>query len=214
LEKEPFRAIILGFMAIDPVKIPQNVSIEDRLIGPITLRQVFLCLIGGGISYAIWSLLRASGYGELGPQILSWIPLAIMATFAFVKINGISLFRICLLLLERSQKPTIRYWQPRQGVVVNPAKIAATSKEEDKHFVHKGQNNAMFEELGTLLDEGPLADEETDDSSGATLPVRKDRINVSEHGGAAVDTLAAGNTTQPKLQNTSPTQTTSSTSET
>ena len=40
-------------MPIEPVKIPQNVYIEDRIVGPLTLRQTLIMAIGGGFSYAL-----------------------------------------------------------------------------------------------------------------------------------------------------------------
>ena len=49
-------------MPIDPVKIPQNVNIEDRIIGPVTLRHLILLMLGGGISYFLWTILKRSGF--------------------------------------------------------------------------------------------------------------------------------------------------------
>ncbi|MDD5075396.1 MAG: PrgI family protein, partial [Candidatus Peribacteraceae bacterium] len=80
-------------MAIDPVKIPQNVYVEDRIIGPITLRQLIIVLLTGGLSYAIWGAMKSANGGYIGiiGTIIAWIPCAIGVVFAFVKIQGIGL---------------------------------------------------------------------------------------------------------------------------
>ena len=48
-------------MAIEPVKIPQNVYVEDRIIGPVTLKQLAMVGIGMGISYAIFASVNKNG---------------------------------------------------------------------------------------------------------------------------------------------------------
>lgn len=88
-------------MPIEPVKVPQNVQIEDRLIGPITLRQVAICLIGGGISFAIWSAMKKAGMISMGHAAVALIPLTIAAAFAFIKVQNLSLLRLILLLIEK-----------------------------------------------------------------------------------------------------------------
>lgn len=108
-------------MPIEPIKIPQNVYIEDRIVGPITLRQIMIIGVGAGISYVIYgSLSNANGGGlPLPLTIICWIPAAISAAFAFVKINDLSLFRIMLLMIERINKPAVRAFYPRQGFSIH-----------------------------------------------------------------------------------------------
>ena len=141
-------------MPIEAVKIPQNVYIEDRIIGPITLKQLVLCVIGGGISYALWTGL-SKAYGDQGLSIflivISLIPAVIFIAFAFIKIYGLSLMRICLLSLEKIIKPTIRVWTPRTGVKISyDMYTKAKKKTEDDGLEKKKKPTA--EELSSLLD--------------------------------------------------------------
>jgi len=139
-------------MAIEPVKIPQDLQIEDRIIGPITLRQIMITMVGGGFSYMIWTILQQSMGPNLVSTALSLIPVIIVAAFAFVKINSISLFRILLLQIERSQKPPIRKWSPREGIQIN---IRTYSKKEEKPKPKKEKKREGIAELTQLLDRGP-----------------------------------------------------------
>src|SRR3989338_3795333 len=127
-------------MPIDPVKIPQNVYIEDRIVGPLTLKQTLIMAAGGGFSYALYgSISKAYGSISIPITILVWIPCAICVVFALVKINDLSLAKICFLLLERFHKPAQRTWAPRRGISIN---IHTHVIQEDKEKLVKHQEEA------------------------------------------------------------------------
>jgi len=147
-------------MAIEPVKIPQNVDVEDHIIGPVTLRQLFLTLGGGGVSYAIFAIMKKAGALNIVTGILAWTPLILTVAFAFIKINGISLFHFTILLAEKSQMPPVRYWQVRQGVHIRPKGIVPKkAKEPDAKTSSQEQFNEISQ-LSNVLDSGPILSEE------------------------------------------------------
>jgi hypothetical protein len=126
-------------MPIEAVKIPQNVYVEDRIIGPITLKHLLIMGIGAGISYAIFASAQKAGVTNVVALGACWTPAAVAAAFAFFRINDLSLFNIILLSLEGMNKPTQRYWSPYPGISINlitsqHAKeiVEATQKAENK----------------------------------------------------------------------------------
>lgn len=120
-------------MPIEPVKIPQNVYVEDRIVGPITLRHLIILGIGGGISYVIYAAVTKAGYKEIPIQVMCWIPLMIAAAFSFLRINDLSLLRIILLWIEQSNKPNIRYWSPSPGLSINLITRQTVKAEDTAH---------------------------------------------------------------------------------
>ncbi len=142
-------------MAIDAVKIPQNIYVEDRIVGPVTLRQIIICLMGMGVSYALWSLLKSAGLENILITAIAWIPTGIAAAFAFVKINGISLLRFVLLNIEKSQKPRFRQWQPRVGISINVRTIVPKAHGSGKAAPQAHETRNRIEELSAVLDAGP-----------------------------------------------------------
>jgi hypothetical protein len=122
-------------MAIDPVKIPQNVYIEDRIVGPLTLRQIIIMTLGGGFSYMLYSAVSKS-LGSVGIPltILLWTPAAIAAAFAMIQVNDLSLLRICMLAIERLNKPSKRTFTQRQGIsiVFRTGSSSAAAQPEEK----------------------------------------------------------------------------------
>ena len=53
-------------------KIPQDVQREDTIIGPITMRQLIICAIGGGIAYTLYMILSKSYYMSV------WLPQSLL----------------------------------------------------------------------------------------------------------------------------------------
>ena len=116
-------------MPIEAVKIPQNVYVEDRIIGPVTLKQLIITGIGGGISYVLYASVTKAGITNLPAVILCWVPAVIAAAFAFMKINDLTLFNIILLAIESMSKPNLRYWSPSPGLSIN-----LITRQSDKEF--------------------------------------------------------------------------------
>lgn len=140
-------------MPIDPVKIPQNVQIEDKIVGPLTLRQIIIMALGGGFSYMIYAAVQRSvGHVSIPVTIAIWVPAVIAAAFALVNINDLSLLRICFLLLERMIKPSQRTWSPRTGISIT---IRTSPKPEEKPTAQaqqKGTHEEQIAELTRVID--------------------------------------------------------------
>jgi hypothetical protein len=142
-------------MSLDPVKIPQNVYIEDRIVGPLTLKQTIIMTLGGGFSYMVFAMLQKSFNGNPGIvlTVIAWIPCAISVLFALVKINDLSLLRIVLLTIERVNKATVRTWAPRTGISINvrfsgnrPDKAKPEPRAEDERTAKR------IRELSSIID--------------------------------------------------------------
>jgi hypothetical protein len=106
-------------MAIDAVKIPQNVYVEDRIIGPVTLRQLLVTGIGTGIGYALFATASQAGVTNVVILGACWVPAVIAAAFSFLKINDLTLMNIILLMIEGMNKPSKRTWEPGTGLSIN-----------------------------------------------------------------------------------------------
>lgn len=177
-------------MPIEPVKIPQNVYIEDRIIGPLTLRQIIITMLGVGFSYAVWaSIAKVYGYVPWHITVIVWTPAAIAAMFAFVRINDLSMTHLLLLLIERVSKPQTRVYGPRRGITVN-ARSFAPPPQNSRKVSARPQVDGQIDELSAFLDhETPPTGEDDiqaapapEPAQGSSIPARpvdKNRIKVS-----------------------------------
>lgn len=165
-------------MPIEPVKIPQNVHVEDRIIGPITLKQMMIVMISAGISYALWASMKMAGPISTAQTAIAWTPTVIGILFAFVKINNMSMLRIVFLTIERMYKPAKRIWTPRQGIYINIVTNASTKKKNDQPAPVVQSHAHRMEELSHVLDQGPpeevnAADDVKEVAEYSSEPIRK-----------------------------------------
>jgi hypothetical protein len=94
-------------------KIPQNVGIEDKIVGPFSLRQLIMVAGGVGVSwvlFAIMSKLYELNFIEYGVIAL---PGLLSVAFALVRVNDQTLMKYIILLMEFSMKPKKRLWDHR-----------------------------------------------------------------------------------------------------
>ncbi len=143
-------------MPIEPVKIPQNVYIEDRIVGPLTLRQIIMIAVGGGFSYALYaSIAKSYGPPNLIVTTLVWLPAILSAIFALVKVNDLTLARICFLLLERVNKPAQRVYTPRRGLAIHIRTAALANQQRAAEAdPETARTQKKIEELSGVLDRG------------------------------------------------------------
>jgi len=141
-------------------KVPQNVQREDQIIGPMTLRQLIILMITGGTSYVMYTQLNELYYLNQLQQMLIWVPLAIGAAFAFIKIQGIGLFSFILLALEQNIfLPKRRFWQTNASSYVSMTQGAKKKKEETVETTETSKfSQQKVKNLAALLDgESPEA---------------------------------------------------------
>ncbi len=113
-------------------KIPQNVRIEDKIVGPLTLKQLIVIGVGGGITYAIYIFMAKRYFIEV------WLPSILPTTiltlcFAFVTINGVPFGKWILLMVEYLKNPRKRMFQMGAADYygnVNVAKKDVAASEE------------------------------------------------------------------------------------
>ena len=86
--------------------VPQFIDVEDKVIGPITVRQFIILLVGGGFVFIAY---------KLADFVLFLIEMVVIMLFtfviAFIKINGRPIHYFLLNVLQTSRRPHVRVWQ-------------------------------------------------------------------------------------------------------
>ncbi len=88
--------------------VPQFIDVESKIIGPITVRQFIIFLIGGiiiAISYRLFDFALFVA--------ISVIVFLLAIIFAFIKINGQAFHLFFLSLTQTLKRPKIRTWNNR-----------------------------------------------------------------------------------------------------
>jgi len=87
-------------------KVPQFVEIEDKIVGPLTLKQFLYIAGGGGILAVLWF------YLTLGAFLIVGIPIGIFVlALAFYKINGRPFIYAIGSFIKYMAKPRLYLWK-------------------------------------------------------------------------------------------------------
>jgi len=129
-------------------KIPQNVQIEDKIFGNVlTLRQLIMIGIGGGITYVMYTILATTYDLNFIAIGVLCIPFFISVAFSFIKIGPLTLFQYTLLFFEYVLKPERRVWtkQGAESLEIAKAPVKVVTKkdkkgEKDKKHVFTKEN--------------------------------------------------------------------------
>ena len=141
------------------VRIPQNIRVADKLIGPFSLKQMLVVAAGGGVSFMLFSVVKNT-YGGIPAAAHSviWLPVALTIAFTLIRINDIPLARYVLLVIEMMSKPRQRVFYDRRGLDNLESQSSAQKKESNKKEKdvpeEEVKNNLRIEDLSTLLDKG------------------------------------------------------------
>jgi hypothetical protein len=85
--------------------VPQFIDVENKILGPITVRQFVIMIVLMGLLFIFYKTLDFSAF-----ILVAIFTLALGAAFGFLKVNG-TLFHIFLLnVIQTLLRPSLRVW--------------------------------------------------------------------------------------------------------
>lgn len=88
--------------------VPQFIDVENKIIGPISVRQFVTLLVGGVIIFLDYQLLYNINFFFFAATGV--ILLALSGTFAFLRINGRPFHYFLLNIFNTFKEPRLRVW--------------------------------------------------------------------------------------------------------
>lgn len=140
---------------MDQFKIPVDVQVEDKIVGPLTLRHLIITGVGSGISYFLYILLQPKYIWTV------WVPpivlvIGLTLAIAFVKIHDMTFFQFILATIEFNFLPKKRMWQKGSGDVyesfVSPPKVKKQNTPNKQNKANEFSEKKI-NELTKILDE-------------------------------------------------------------
>lgn len=126
--------------------VPQFINIENKVIGPITVRQ-FLIFVGATIILAIlYAVLLFTYFLIIGSLIVG-----ISAIFAFAKVNGTQFHFFFLNIIQTFKKPGTRVWNNR-ALPVELKTIKNIKTEEDQTPKKQIYRRSRLSDLSLIVD--------------------------------------------------------------
>jgi len=159
-------------------KVPQDVQRKDTIIWTLTIQQLIILGIGGGIDYAIYIQLSKTYFIEvwLLPVV---IIAAITLAFAFLKIHSLPFHEFLMDFIEYHMLPRQRSWIQGTGTPFIPPfeEKKKTEKVQPKKELKKQKSLA---ELTQVLDTRVEAPEEKSPKKNHELSTQEKKEGLKE----------------------------------
>ena len=130
--------------------IPQFIDIEDKIVGPLTAKQLGWLAAGGVVLLVLWSMLDMSAF-IMAALIVGFI----FGMLAFYRPNNQSLLVYILSVFSFFTKPKMYVWI-RVPEIEKAKKKAAVKKTQAATAAPKGINENKIEEITDLLSKSNL----------------------------------------------------------
>jgi hypothetical protein len=137
--------------------VPQFIDVEDKIIGPVTVRQFVILLVAGLFLFLEFKL------SDFVLFIVLAVPTAIVfGTFAFAKINGAPFHYFVLNFVKTFRNPDLRLWRQMAEAEVKeealPAGIITPTKQ-------RRLDAPSLSSLSLLVDTGGIYQDEFSEES-------------------------------------------------
>lgn len=138
-------------------RVPQNIDLEDKIVGPLTLVQLVYLLSGGLIVYILFQIL---GKNYFYVFLFFGIPIALVTlAITFLKIQDQPLSYFIKAGITYFSRPKIRFWQRKDVMPIIKDQPAEAAKEVIA-MPAKRIEKSNLEQLAYALDTQPITQEE------------------------------------------------------
>jgi len=130
--------------------VPQFIDTEDKIWGPITVRQFIIILVGVLFAFIAYKV------SDFSLFIFSTVLIALfVGIFAFYKVNGAPFHTFALNFIETTfKKPAIRVWHKEHIKVEEFKSKDDKEKKEEPIAPKKFTSNRKLSELSLIIDTG------------------------------------------------------------
>lgn len=160
-------------------KIPQNVDLEDKIFGPLTLKQFLIAMGAGVVTFICFSLFYAAlPLLFWAVTILSW---SAAAAFIFVRPNDQSFSKFVFSFIWFTTKPSRRAWRriPSLGEIALSDENAVP-KVNKRDEPSDSEVRSKLQHLAHVVDTRGWSEVDEDDVTGRVTsdPNARPKLNI------------------------------------
>ena len=127
--------------------VPQFIDIEDRIVGPLTAKQLGWLALDGVTLLVVWNLLDFSAF-----IIVAIISTALFGALAFLRPHDLPLVHFVTASLSFTAKPKIYVWK-RNPQKNTARKIKPTPQKKTSTPGPKSLDPKKLQEISKILDQ-------------------------------------------------------------
>jgi hypothetical protein len=127
--------------------VPQFIDTEDKIVGPLTAKQLGWLFGAGAILLILWNLLDFASF-----VIAALFVLALAGAFAFYRPNGQPFLKFIISMVFFGVRPKIYVWKRDTSINLSLEKSTIKKPAAGEHIRKKNLNQAKVQEISSLLD--------------------------------------------------------------
>lgn len=141
--------------------VPQFIDVEDKILGPLSVRQFIFFLVGAALIYIDYELMYQLARNFWFFLISAILIFGLTGIFAFFKVNGRPFHWFLLAMIVNLRDPKLRIWQK---------KISSSELKRKKEKVETGPviplkpsvTQSQLQRLALIVDTGGAFAEEVE----------------------------------------------------
>lgn len=129
-------------------KVPQNIMMEDRIAGPLTMVQFLICVAGGGIAFFILNLKSIAPANVVGAGLMALLTIII----AVGRFNDQPMYRFFKYIILFITTPRTRVWHKGGHAEVQLVKPKEVKTSDEKGHAVKNISKQDIARLAVVID--------------------------------------------------------------
>ncbi len=130
-------------------KVPQNIDLEDKIVGPFTMKQFGYLMGGGLLAYAIYQGFSPYENGTLYTVIFAAPVVLIALALTFLKINDRPFEAFIVNFLHYTFSPKRRIWQQEY---ISPVVTIKTPVKQRASLATGAEKQETLDQIATSLE--------------------------------------------------------------
>ncbi len=138
--------------------VPQFIDVEDKIIGPITVKQFIMIMVAG-----LFIFLEFRFFDFTLFILLAIATLAVLIVLAFLKVNGRPSYYFLMHFIQTLKTPRLRVWKkiPDQALSISAPptllkKGSGSSSGQNNELGKAHPTKSQLTQLSLLVDTGGL----------------------------------------------------------
>ena len=129
--------------------VPQFIDVEDKIIGPITVRQFIIMLAAFLTMVAVYRIFTFSAF-----LVISILIFGIAAVFSFYRVNGMPFHFFVLNFFQTLKRPSLRVWNHMIGKIETEFVNESEVKDATEKIKRQGRRvgSSRLAELSLIVD--------------------------------------------------------------
>lgn len=136
---------------MDQIIVPQFLDVEDKIIGPITVRQFIELMVAGLLIFIFYKIFDFSLFA-----VSSLLTLGIALVVAFIKINGQPFHFFLLNFFATLKSPKLKVWRKQysDSELIRIRDDNEIKKRLPKTIIRQPVTSSRLSELSLIVDTG------------------------------------------------------------